>query len=87
MIDEQIKICYIYTDLLEYILYRESVCVYITVYLVYILQYAHTQWDIIQHKKRNLAICNKGIMLSEIRQTEKNKYHIMSLVCRHLKTK
>ena len=40
----------------------------------------------ISHKKRNFTICNnmdelEGIMLSEISQTEKDKYCMLSLTC------
>ena len=49
--------------------------------------HTHTQWDIIQHKKNEfLPFATKwmdleGIMLSEISQTDKKKYCMLSLIC------
>ena len=50
------------------------------------VRYTHTGILLSLKKERNLAICNNitaldGITLSEISQTEKDKYHIIPLVC------
>ena len=50
--------------------------------------YIKIQWSI-SHKKKNNKILSfitawmvlQGIMLSEINQTEKDKYHMISLIC------
>ena len=45
--------------------------------------YTYTQWKIIRHRKNEvLSFVTRGILLSEIIQTEKDKYHMMmSLIC------
>ena len=52
------------------------------------LWYIYIQWDIIQPLKKNKILLFvttwmdlESIMLSEISQTEKNKYHIISFTC------
>ena len=48
----------------------------------------YMQWNIIQPQERKLAICDKlwtridleGVILSEISQTEKDKYYMIVLV-------
>lgn len=43
----------------------------------------YMQWNITQPYKGNPAICDtlKGTVLSEISQTENDKYHTISLLC------
>ena len=45
----------------------------------------YVQWNISHKKEGSSAVCNnrdlEGIMLSEISQTEKDKYYMFSLIC------
>ena len=56
----------------------------IHIYIIYI----HTQWNTIQHKKNETMTFAATwmdleiITLHEVSQKEKDKYHMISLICR-----
>ena len=54
---------------------------------IYIHTYIHTYWNTTQTQKRTTFCHLEGIMLSEISQTEKDKYCMVSLICGSLKNK
>ena len=63
----------------------EETCVHQWVDKEYML-YIYNGIRLSHKKEKTVAICNKwidlkGIMLSEISQTEKDKYHMISLIC------
>ena len=66
-------------------IYRKGVSLPLSIYI-------HTQWNIINitHIKEMLPVATwlelNGIMLSEISQTEKGDYHMISLICGIYKT-
>ena len=55
----------------------------IHIYIIYI----HTQWNTIQHKKNEIMLFAATwieleiAILSEVSQKEKDKYHMISLIC------
>lgn len=61
--------------------------------VIYVYTHTHTQWNTTQSlETRNFAICNnmidfEGVMISEMSQREKDKYHMIVLTCLILKNK
>ena len=72
----------------------EAIQVFIdkSMYKYVVCVHTHTHWNISHQKEWDLAICNnmddlENIMLSEISQSDKDKYHMISLICGIYKTK
>ena len=62
-------------------MYLYDHCIYI-----YVCVFTHTHWNVPQPKKKFLSFATawmdlEGIMLSEINYSEKDKYHMISLIC------
>ena len=57
-------------------------------YVAYIYIYTHTQWNVTQPSLKNeilpfaiIWMDLEGMILSKMNQTEKDKYHMISLIC------
>ena len=56
--------------------------------MAYIYIYTHTQWNVTQPSLKNeilpfaiIWMDLEGMILSKMNQTEKDKYHMISLIC------